>query len=148
LVNTGCAYLICVRGIHVQYNHSATGTTVLTCITSLKEILYLINSFYIQLWRNFRKCFSLYHTYLHHTCQTQNKLQTTSVIHPDISGRNLTVKYFYSKTNQMHYMSNLFYFGTTLYIFRTVCPFCGCLLASSHRIRMTYLFTQGTEFLF
>ena len=26
----------------------------------------------------------------------------------------------YSKTNQMHNISNLFYFGTTLHIFRTV----------------------------
>ena len=30
--------------------------------------------------------------------------------------------YFYSKTNQMHNMSNLFYFATTLYMFRTVFP--------------------------
>jgi hypothetical protein len=30
--------------------------------------------------------------------------------------------YFYSKTNQMYNISNLFYFGTTLYMFRTVCP--------------------------
>jgi len=32
------------------------------------------------------------------------------------------VIYFYSKTNQMHNISNLFYFGTTLYMFRTVFP--------------------------
>jgi len=32
-------------------------------------------------------------------------------------------KHFYSKTNQMHNISNLFYFGTTLYIFRTVSPY-------------------------
>ena len=32
------------------------------------------------------------------------------------------VQHFYSKTNQMHNISNLFYFGTTLYMFRTVCP--------------------------
>jgi len=32
------------------------------------------------------------------------------------------VIYFYSKTNQMHNISNLFYFGTTLYILRTVFP--------------------------
>jgi hypothetical protein len=32
--------------------------------------------------------------------------------------------YFYSKTNQMHNISNLFYFGTTLYcLFWTVSPF-------------------------
>jgi hypothetical protein len=29
------------------------------------------------------------------------------------------VIYFYSKTNQMHSISNLFYFGRTLYMFRT-----------------------------
>jgi hypothetical protein len=28
--------------------------------------------------------------------------------------------YFYSKTNQMHNISNLFYFGTTFYMFRMV----------------------------
>jgi hypothetical protein len=32
------------------------------------------------------------------------------------------VIYFYSKTNKMHNISNLFYFGTTLYMFRTVFP--------------------------
>ena len=32
------------------------------------------------------------------------------------------VIYFYSKTNQMRNISNLFYFGTTLYMFRTVSP--------------------------
>ena len=29
---------------------------------------------------------------------------------------------FYSKTNQMHNISNLFYFGTTFYMFRMVSP--------------------------
>jgi hypothetical protein len=29
---------------------------------------------------------------------------------------------FYSKINQMHNISNLFYFGTVLYMFRTVSP--------------------------
>ena len=33
-----------------------------------------------------------------------------------------TVVNFYSKTNQMHNISNLFYFGTTLYMFPTVSP--------------------------
>ena len=32
------------------------------------------------------------------------------------------VIYFYSKTNQKHNIANLFYFGTTLYMFRTVSP--------------------------
>jgi hypothetical protein len=31
-------------------------------------------------------------------------------------------KYFYSKSNQMHNISNLFYFETILYMFRTVSP--------------------------
>jgi len=30
--------------------------------------------------------------------------------------------YFYGKTNQMHNISNLFYFETTFYMFRTVFP--------------------------
>jgi len=30
--------------------------------------------------------------------------------------------YFYSKTNQMHSISNLFHFGIILYMFRTVSP--------------------------
>jgi len=30
--------------------------------------------------------------------------------------------YEYCKTNQTHNISNLFYFGTTLYMFRTVSP--------------------------
>jgi len=28
--------------------------------------------------------------------------------------------HFYNKTNQMHNISNLFYFGTTIYMFRAV----------------------------
>jgi len=30
--------------------------------------------------------------------------------------------YFYSKTNKMHNISNIFYFGTTFYMFQTVFP--------------------------
>jgi len=30
--------------------------------------------------------------------------------------------HFYNKTHQMHNISHLFYFGTTLYMFRTVFP--------------------------
>jgi len=33
---------------------------------------------------------------------------------------NRRKRYFYSKTNQIHNISNLFYFRTTLYMFRTV----------------------------
>ena len=39
----------------------------------------------------------------------------------DISLSN-KVNDFYSKTNQMHNISDLFYFGTTFYMFRTVSP--------------------------
>jgi len=35
---------------------------------------------------------------------------------------NMQISYFYSKTNQMHNISTLFYFGSTLYMFRTVFP--------------------------
>ena len=56
-------------------------------------------------------------------------------------GRCIVI-YLYSKTNQTHNISNSFYFGTTLYMFRTVFPsnirsqttycivpyrFCGCM---------------------
>jgi len=32
------------------------------------------------------------------------------------------LRHFYNETNQMHNISNLFYFETTLYMFRTVSP--------------------------
>ena len=35
---------------------------------------------------------------------------------------NTLTIHLYSKTNQIHNISNLFYFGTTLYMFRTVSP--------------------------
>jgi len=35
-------------------------------------------------------------------------------------GYIITLANLYSKTNQMHNISNLFYFGTTLYMFQTV----------------------------
>jgi hypothetical protein len=35
------------------------------------------------------------------------------------------VIYFYTKTNQKHNISNLFYFGTTLYMFRSLRPSSG-----------------------
>jgi hypothetical protein len=33
-----------------------------------------------------------------------------------------SIVHFYNKTNPMHNISNLFYFGTTLYMFRTISP--------------------------
>ena len=39
----------------------------------------------------------------------------------DILSNNI-YSHFYSKTNHMHNISNLFYFGITLYTFRTVSP--------------------------
>jgi hypothetical protein len=47
---------------------------------------------------------------------------------PGIYRDIVTIRYihiygcFYGKTNKMHNISNLFYFGTTLYMFRTVSP--------------------------
>ena len=37
--------------------------------------------------------------------------------------RTVHLNIFYRKTNQMHNISNLFYFGTTSYMFRTVSSF-------------------------
>jgi len=39
-----------------------------------------------------------------------------------LAGQCLSKNYFYSKTNQMQIISHLSYFGTTLYMFRTVLP--------------------------
>ena len=72
------------------------------------------------------------------------------------SYKNLTfvgpcnVIYFYSKTNQMHDISNLFYFGTTLYIFRTVSPSIirSLRLYIQHRvyvIQVLWLLASGKE---
>jgi hypothetical protein len=50
-----------------------------------------------------------------------------------INGQAYISVYFYSKTNHMHNISNLFYFGTTIYMYRTV---------SSSIIRSLRLFIQ------
>jgi hypothetical protein len=55
------------------------------------------------------KAYWLYHISL-------NVIQYSTFVGPCI------VIHFYSKTNQMHDILNLFYFGTTLYTFRTVSP--------------------------
>ena len=58
--------------------------------------------------------------------QKQILMEMNTHLETKIIHKNLTfigpciVIYFYSKTNQMHNISNLFYFGTTLYMFRTV----------------------------
>ena len=57
--------------------------------------------------------------------------------------------HFYSKTNQMH-ISNLFYFGTTLYMFRMVSPSIirGLRLYIHHQvyvIQVPWLFANGNE---
>jgi hypothetical protein len=44
------------------------------------------------------------------------------LLHVLTSAGPCIVVYFYSKTNQMHNISNVFYFGTTLCMFRTVSP--------------------------
>ena len=59
---------------------------------------------------------------------SRTKFPRKILIHATIKLSNLTfvglciVIYFYSKTNQMHSILNLFYFGTTFYIFRKVFP--------------------------
>ena len=57
---------------------------------------------------------------------------------------------FYSKTKQMQYISNLFYFGTTLYMIRTVFPSIirSLRLYVQHQvyvIQVLWLFASGTE---
>ena len=47
--------------------------------------------------------------------------ETTKILYLTFVGPCIVI-YFYSKANQMHNISNLFYFGTTLYMFRTVSP--------------------------
>ena len=59
------------------------------------------------------------------------------------------VIYFHSKTNQMHNISNLFYFGTTLYMFRTVSPSIIrslILYLQHHTIQVLWLLARGNEF--
>jgi hypothetical protein len=58
--------------------------------------------------------------------------------------------YFYSKTNQIHNISNLFYIGTTLYIFRTIPPSIirSLRLYIQHQvyvIQVLWLFASGKE---
>ena len=58
------------------------------------------------------------------------------------------VIYFYSKTNQMNNIWNLFYFGTTLYMFRTVFPSIIRslrLYIQHHTIQVLWLFASGNE---
>ena len=46
--------------------------------------------------------------------------------------------YFYSKTSQMHNISNLFYFGTILYMFRMVSPSETCRVLFQNKINLRY----------
>jgi hypothetical protein len=50
------------------------------------------------------------------------KIRCENDIIMDIQKRQNTCMYLYSKTYNSHNISILFYFGTTLYIFRTVYP--------------------------
>ena len=55
--------------------------------------------------------------------------------------------HFYSKTKKMHNISNLFYFGTTLYMFRTVFPSIIRSLYIQHQvyvIQVLWLLASGT----
>jgi len=44
-------------------------------------------------------------------------------VHPVPKSGASGLTHFYSRTNQMHNISNLFYFGTTLYILRFGRPY-------------------------
>jgi hypothetical protein len=68
---------------------------------------------------------SLPHLQAHTTCSYPEPHQSIPCLHIPLI-ENLTfigpciAIYFCSKTNQVHNMSHLFYFGTTLYMFQTV----------------------------
>jgi len=60
------------------------------------------------------------------------------------------VIYLYIKTNQMRNISNLFYFGTTLYVFRTVSPSIIrslrlCIQHQVYVIQVLWLLASGNE---
>ena len=57
--------------------------------------------------------------------------------------------YFCSKTNQIHNISNLFYFGTTLYMFRTVSPSIirSLRLYIQHQVYVILKFQKWVQFL-
>jgi len=62
----------------------------------------------------------------------------------------IALVYFYSKNNQMHNTSNLFYFVTTLYMFRTFFPFIvrSLRLHIQHQvyvIQVLWLLASGNE---
>ena len=84
------------------------------------------NWYSTQRLNSIQLCQQLVHYTICHTSIVMASPEAHTV-HPE-SQPNLTfvgpciVIYFYSKTNQMHNISNLFYFGTTLYMFRTVSP--------------------------
>jgi hypothetical protein len=58
---------------------------------------------------------------MYRDCLTLSLLKLTDFPSLTFVGLCIVI-YFCSKTNQMHNISHLFYFGTTLYIFRTVFP--------------------------
>jgi len=59
------------------------------------------------------------HLYLPHTTTPKTDINQERITVLTFVGPCIVI-YFYSKTNQMHNISNLFYFGTTLYMFRRV----------------------------
>jgi hypothetical protein len=98
----------------------------LLALTSLLLLLLLLVLFIITIMRNIYNYTSeTNHVIRVHRLQLfgiysswhiQNFIFRLTFVGPCI------VIYFYSKTNQMHNISNLFYFGTTHYMFRTVSP--------------------------
>jgi len=73
-----------------------------------------------------------------HSCRWEENIKMVNLM---FAGPCIVI-YFYSKTNQMHSISNLFYFGTTLYMFQTVIRSLR-LCIQHHTIQILWLLASG-----
>ena len=122
-----CKYLIIKRyckDITYDYTHKHTHThTTPTGSHNVHTLIhtYILRYIYTQEHNfNFPKHHSfraIWYTSCYVTNNTNNILINLTFVGPCS-----IVIYFYNKINQMHNILNLFYFGTTLYMFRTVFP--------------------------
>jgi hypothetical protein len=93
-----------------------------------KRFNFINNIYFVTLARCFCSCCRflpvgplLFNTCTVHLLKCITNNRTEIFLNLTIRGPYIVI-YFYSKTNQMHNISNLFYFVTTLYMFRTVSP--------------------------
>jgi len=88
----------------------------LNCIQNLSSSYLLSKHGKIKIIKTYKTVIFPFHLYNSETRSRSDSLRNLTFAGPGIA------IYFYSKTNQIHNISNLFYFGTTLYMFRTVSP--------------------------